>query len=259
MGDRGPTYDYSGPEKVLRKAGESPKLMEKLTEGAKGRAEDIFESGGLEQRIKKGDVVISIGSGTGHVEEVIEKRIGAKVIKLDYKDLRTPDTRDKKFVKADAERLPVQDDSVDVVCLFDILHHTTNQEQILAEALRVLKPGGKCFVLEDTIPEEINFGAGLNRLKAKAIEKLHRKQDDLFNQQPTGVNPHNLHTVSDWEIKFHDVGFNVDADKTTTWHWGVPDFMGADRKKRPKKPTVARPFPSTMFEVTKPNIVEVNG
>lgn len=248
----GETYDVSGPKRALRVAAESPALAKRLKEGGEGRADDIFTSGELQEKIKAGDKVLYIGAGTGHVAKTIKERTQASVITLDIADLRTSDTKDKKFVIANARELPVKTEAIDVVCLNDVLHHTEKQEEILKEAFRALKPGGKVLLLEDTIPEEINIGGFVGRFKAKMKKRVVGITDDIFNQQPGGVNPHNYHPISDWEIMLHQAGFEVKADDTKSWHWGAPDFMGADRSKRPPKPTLLRPFQSTLLVGSKP-------
>ena len=242
----GETYDVSGPSKTLKKIDEDDSLAERFDEAALERAEDIFESGHLLSRIKKGETVLYIGTGSGHVADHIEKETGAKIIKFDLADLRTPaDIKDDKFALANARRLPVKDNSLDTICLFDLLHHTLNQNDILKEALRVLKPGGKLLIMEDTIPEKFQKGV---KFKKWIVGKM----DDILNKQPTGANPHNYQSISDWEILLHKVGFNIDSNKTFSWHWGIPDLVGADRTKRPDHNTLLRPFEATMFEAIKP-------
>lgn len=246
----GETYNVSQPKKFVEEVEKKPAVAKAFREGARNRAEDIFESGHLKEKIHSGERVLYIGAGTGHVAQYIEEQTGAKAVKVDLADLRTADTKDAKFVQGNARRLPFKDASVDVVCLFDILHHTENQEEILAEAKRVLKPGGRCLLLEDTVPEAYETGA-------KAKKWLVGKMDDAFNRQPAGVNPHNYHSISDWEIKFHQAGFAVRPDDTQSWHWGLRDFLpGNDRSKRPDRPTIARSFQSTLFEIVKPESEE---
>ncbi len=240
----GETYDVSTARRTVEGVGRNPALAEKFKKAALGRAEDIFESGQLKEKIKEGDVVLYIGAGTGYVPQYIEQHTGAKIIKFDIADLRAADTKDSHYALANARRLPLRDASINTVCLFDILHHTRNQEEILKEALRVLKPGGTCLIMEDTIPESFQKGSG-------AKKWLVGKMDDVFNLQPRGVNPHNYHSISDWELMLQETGFAVDSNQTKSWHWGVPDFLGADRAKRPEHTTLSRPFEATMFEVMK--------
>lgn len=48
--------------------------------------------------------------------------------------------------RADATRLPFQDDCFDCVYSFGVLHHIPEIEQVLGEAQRVLRPGGELMI-----------------------------------------------------------------------------------------------------------------
>jgi len=48
---------------------------------------------------------------------------------------------------ADAENLPFQDGSFDVVYSFGVLHHTPNTQKAIDEVYRVLKPGGRIIIM----------------------------------------------------------------------------------------------------------------
>jgi ArsR family transcriptional regulator len=50
--------------------------------------------------------------------------------------------------RGDLERLPLADASVDVALLSQALHHATPPEAALAEARRILRPGGRVLVLD---------------------------------------------------------------------------------------------------------------
>jgi SAM-dependent methyltransferase len=53
-----------------------------------------------------------------------------------------------QWKKGDLSRLPLRDASIDVVLLSQSLHHAADPEDALAEAVRVLKPGGRVLVLD---------------------------------------------------------------------------------------------------------------
>ncbi len=48
---------------------------------------------------------------------------------------------------ADAENLPFESDSFDVVYSFGVLHHTPDTQKAIDEVYRVLKPGGKIIIM----------------------------------------------------------------------------------------------------------------
>lgn len=52
------------------------------------------------------------------------------------------------FVEGDANALPFVDSSFDLVCCQTLLTHVPEPERVLAEMVRVLKPGGHLFVVE---------------------------------------------------------------------------------------------------------------
>lgn len=58
------------------------------------------------------------------------------------------------FKRGELERLPLDNASVDVALLCQALHHATNPAQATAEAVRVLRPGGKLLVLDLRAHEE---------------------------------------------------------------------------------------------------------
>jgi len=93
-----------------------------------------------------------------------------------------------QWKKGDASRLPLADATVDVALLSQVLHHAADPEQALAEAARVLRPGGRLLVLDlrehaeqwvrmrlgdrwlgfsDTALERLVSGAGLHDVRVQ--------------------------------------------------------------------------------------------
>ena len=53
-----------------------------------------------------------------------------------------------QWKKGDLGRLPLRDGSMDVALLSQALHHATAPEETVAEAVRILRPGGRVLILD---------------------------------------------------------------------------------------------------------------
>jgi SAM-dependent methyltransferase len=100
--------------------------------------------------VRAGERLLEIGCGEGanlhHLREAGALRVG-----LDYSSAKTAFARrntDAHTVTADATRLPFSGGSFDAVLIRDVLHHIGDVGGVLAEAHRVLKPGGRLTLLE---------------------------------------------------------------------------------------------------------------
>lgn len=98
--------------------------------------------------------VLEIGVGMG-ADLVRWARAGAEVAGVDLTDRAVAITRQRLAEEGlvadlrvgDAEALPFDDASFDIVYSWGVLHHTPDTEQALAEAQRVLVPGGSLKVM----------------------------------------------------------------------------------------------------------------
>lgn len=91
-------------------------------------------------------MLLDVGCKDGQHSLELAAAIGTtRVVGLDYNDdaLRLARGRGVQVLRADANRdWPLVSESVDVVTAMDVLEHLTDPAKAIAEALRVLKPGG---------------------------------------------------------------------------------------------------------------------
>jgi ArsR family transcriptional regulator len=104
-------------------------------------------------------VVGDLGCGTGQVSETLAPFV-SRVIAIDGSaDMletaraRLRGVRNVEFRHATLERLPLEDESLDAACVMLVLHHVPDPGKVLAEASRVLRPGGR-LVLVDMQPHD---------------------------------------------------------------------------------------------------------
>lgn len=77
----------------------------------------------------------------------IEQEIVGKEVPAWIKDKFNPG-----FIVADARYLPIRDNVFDRVTILDCLEHIREDELVLSESYRVLRPGGKLILCVPTIP-----------------------------------------------------------------------------------------------------------
>ena len=109
---------------------------------------------------RSGQLLLDVAGGTGDIAQRFLDRAGpeARAIVCDLTQSMLRRGRDRaidhghlagiEWVCGDAERLPVGDASVDVYTIAFGLRNVTHIAAALAEARRVLKPGGRFFCLE---------------------------------------------------------------------------------------------------------------
>jgi Methylase involved in ubiquinone/menaquinone biosynthesis len=90
------------------------------------------------------EVIVDVGCGSGDDVAALGKATGARrIICVDISDTRS--NRDSEFVLEEQERpIDLPDEIADVVVLFHVVHHITNEplEFRLRDIVRLMKPGG---------------------------------------------------------------------------------------------------------------------
>jgi arsenite methyltransferase len=162
-------------------------------------------------KLNPGETVLDLGSGGGIDVLLSAKRVGptGKAYGLDMTDEMLALANENKrkarldnveFLKGEIEHIPLPGNSVDVVISNCVINLSSDKQQVLREAYRVLKPGGR-FAVSDVVT------------RGEILPEI-RKSVLLWVGCVAGALDE-----TDYKNKLESAGFaNVDIEPTRTYH-----------------------------------------
>ncbi len=136
-----------------------------------------------------GPRVLDVGGGTGNYAAALHEQ-GLEPLVVD----RSPDMlavaagKGLPVLRGDADALPVGDRSLDAVMLVSMLHHVPRWEQALAEARRVLVPGGRLALMAFAREHlEVHWVTGYFPATTASFRDAHQTLDELRAAVPGAV------------------------------------------------------------------------
>jgi 2-polyprenyl-3-methyl-5-hydroxy-6-metoxy-1,4-benzoquinol methylase len=178
--------------------------------------------------LKAGETVLDLGSGGGIDVLLSAKRVGpsGKAYGLDMTDdmlalarenQRQAGVGNVEFLKGEIEKIPLPDNSVDVVISNCVINLSADKDRVLREAFRVLRPGGRFAVSDVVVRGEVPEEVRKNMLLwvgcvAGALEELeYTSKLAAAGFADISVEPTRVHSVQNARHLLVEAGIDADA------------------------------------------------
>lgn len=167
----------------------------------------VHASGGDLERLvelaqpKTGCLMLDIATGGGHtalkftplVGQVVALDLTPKMLKAARGFITEKGVANVAFTGGDAEQLPFAAHTFDLVICRIAPHHFPDCWTFVQEAARVLKPGGKLIVQDNTVPDD--------ERAARYVDAFERLRDPSH---------HRMYAGYEWQGMFLDAGLTVE-------------------------------------------------
>lgn len=122
--------------------------------------------------VRTGLEILDIGCGAGNMIHHLSRYGRVRGIELDARPVKIAQSRGYDVRQADASRaIPFEDATFDLVTALDVIEHVDDDESVLREADRVLKPGGYLLLTTPAFQWLWSYNDDLNAHKRRYTNK----------------------------------------------------------------------------------------
>jgi arsenite methyltransferase len=139
------------------------------------------------------------------------------MLALARENQRRAAVRNVEFLKGEIEHIPLSDNSIDVIISNCVINLSADKDQVLREAFRVLKPGGR-FAVSDVVtrgqvPEQLRQGMLLwvGCIAGALEEGEYRSKLKAAGFEGASIEPTRVYRIADAREFLAGKGIDVDA------------------------------------------------
>src|SRR5579863_8675969 len=179
-------------------------------------------------QLHPGETVLDLGSGGGIDVLLSGKRVGPtgkaygldmteEMLALANENKRRAGAKNVEFLRGEIEHIPLPDNSVDVVISNCVINLSSDKEQVLREAFRVLKPGGR-FAVSDVVTRGVvapeirqNVLLWIGCVAGALDENEYRSKLTAAGFEQVDVEPTRIYRAEDAREYLSSAGIDADA------------------------------------------------
>ncbi|HLJ91129.1 MAG TPA: arsenite methyltransferase [Candidatus Angelobacter sp.] len=179
-------------------------------------------------KLSPGETVLDLGSGGGIDVLLSARRVGPsgkaygldmteEMLALANENKRKSGLQNVEFLKGEIERIPLPANSVDVIISNCVINLSADKDRVLAEAFRVLKPGGRLavsdVVTKGEMPPEVRKSvlAWVGCIAGALEQEEYRAKLNAVGFEQVELEPTRVYRIDDAREFLSGQGIDVDA------------------------------------------------
>jgi len=179
-------------------------------------------------QLNTGETVLDLGSGGGIDVLLSARRVGPtgmvygldmtdEMLALARENQQTSGLQNVEFLKGEVEEIPLASHSIDVIISNCVINLSSDKDRVLAEAFRVLKPGGRLavsdVVVRGDVPAEIRHSVELwmGCVAGALEESAYRDKLGKAGFHDIEIIPTRIYRIEDAKDFLAGAGLNVEA------------------------------------------------